>query len=88
MDDVELEGSIRDPAGRAGIAVVWPVGYDYTHYGRHRLVFDPKTGDVLADQTLLVHPIDEVAGKPGTVIEQVVYLRSGWVDELGARPKH
>jgi hypothetical protein len=41
---------------------------------------------VLAEETLLRHPGPEVAGKPGRVLGEVVYVRSGLVGRLGARP--
>jgi hypothetical protein len=84
MSGVQLRGPVRDPAGRKGIAIDFPAGYVAGE--RNRLIFDPRTGDVLTVQTLLDQPNDEVAGEPGTVIAEVVYLSSGWVDRVGSRP--
>jgi hypothetical protein len=84
MKGIELRGPIRDPIGRRGTAIDFPGGY--TDAIGYRLVIDPATGAVLAEETLLGRPNQEVAGMPGRVLGQVVYVRSGWVDRLGSRP--
>ena len=84
MPGIQLRGRIRDPIGRRGTAIDFPAGYTGTI--GYRLVIDPATGAVLAEETLLRHPGPEVAGKPGRVLGEVVYVRSGSVNRLGARP--
>jgi hypothetical protein len=84
MKGIELRGSMDDPAGRRGTAIDFPNGYGDAV--RHRLIVDPATGAVLAEQTLLAHSNDEVAGEPGEILGEVVYVKSGWVGKLGALP--
>lgn len=84
MNGIDLRGPMRDPMGRPGTAIDFPAGS--TGDMRYRLIIDPATGAVLAEETLLGQPNDEVAGAQGTVLAQVVYVRSGWVDSVGSRP--
>jgi len=84
MNGIELRGPTRDPAGRPGTAIDFPAGYTWAL--RHRLIIEPATGAVLTEETLLGQPNDEVAGTPGTVLGEVVYGASGWVDRIGVRP--
>jgi hypothetical protein len=84
MKGVELRGPTRDPIGRRGTAIDFPAGY--TDAIRYRLVIDPASGVVLAEETLLGLPNQDVAGKPGQILGQVVYVASGWVDRIGSRP--
>jgi len=83
---VELAGEQRDPLGRRGVALVAPVGY--TDQIRSRVIIDPRSGDVLATETLLARRADWVGAAPGDVVGQVVDVDSGWVDEVGRRPSH
>jgi hypothetical protein len=86
IDGVSLAGATRAPAGRAGVAVDAPVGYsDAT---RQRIVIDPRTGRVLAAETVLTKRVDWVDSEPGTVIQSIVYLDEGWSDSLDERPTH
>ena len=84
MKGVELAGSIRDPAGRDGTALEFPAGYGDAV--EHRLIVDPATGAVLTEQTLLVHATGELDGRPGQVVGEVTYVRSGWVSAPGELP--
>jgi hypothetical protein len=81
LNGVTLAGDVHDPLGRRGVGLDAPVGY--THDVRTRLIIDPRTGDVLAMQTVLLRAADWIDAAPGAVIGQTVYVRSGWADELG-----
>jgi hypothetical protein len=82
LEGVTLAGHVRDPLGRRGVALDAPVGY--AHGAEEtRLIIDPRTGDVLAMQTVLLRDADWVDAAPGAVIGQTVYVRWGWADELG-----
>jgi hypothetical protein len=82
LDGVKLVGDVRDPLGRRGVALDAPVGYAHGAE-QTRLIIDPRTGDVLATQTVLLRSADWIDAAPGAVIGQTVYVRSGWADELG-----
>jgi hypothetical protein len=84
LPGVEFAGEVRDPIGRHGVALVAPVGY--TDDIRSRLIIDPHSGGVLATETVLEHRGDWIGAAPGEVVGQVVYVASGWVDQLGRRP--
>lgn len=79
---VELVGRVRDPAGRAGVAVAMPSAEDGI---RHTLVLDPRTGMLLSEEqvTLAENPWEYPAG---TVIGHATYLEQGIVDSLRERP--
>jgi hypothetical protein len=81
LDGVTLAGDVRDPLGRRGVGLLAPIGY--THDARTRLIINPRTGDVLATQTVLLRAADWIDAAPGAVIGQTVYVRWGWADELG-----
>jgi len=84
IEGVQLAGKMRDPLGRRGVALLAPVGY--TDQIRTRLIIDPRRGDVLATETLLVHRVGWIDAAPGAVIGEVVYVRSGWANQPGRRP--
>ena len=68
---IELLGARSDSRGRAGTAVAFTAGGR-----RSELIFDPATGDMLAEQTVVTDP--RRARLPlaaGTVIGDTVYLR-------------
>ncbi|RMI47348.1 CU044_5270 family protein, partial [Actinomadura harenae] len=83
-----------DPLGRRGIAlaaapesVTWTAEYGApkaeqgTFVGRDELVFDPKTGELLSEQTVLTTPGGAYAQlKPGTVLNYWILRQSGWTD--------
>jgi hypothetical protein len=81
LDGVTLAGDVRDPLGRRGVALDAPIGY--SHDARTRLIIDPRTGDVLAQQTVLLRAVDWIDAAPGAVIGQTVYRHWGWANELG-----
>jgi hypothetical protein len=81
MSGIALHGRLRDPAGRAATAIDVRAGYSGAV--RYRIFVDPATGAVLASETLLARPNDEIAGKPGAVVGETVYLRSGWTGRIG-----
>jgi len=81
LDGVKLVGDVRDPLGRRGVGLDAPIGY--TRDARTRLIINPRTGDVLATQTVVVHDTDGVDAAPGAVIGQTVYTRWGWTATLG-----
>jgi hypothetical protein len=81
LHGVMLVGDVRDPFGRRGVALDAPIGY--THDAQTRLIIDPRTGDMLATQTVLLRDADWIDAAPGAVIGQTVYVRWGWAHELG-----
>jgi hypothetical protein len=83
LDGVTLVGDVRDPRGRRGVALDAPIGY--SHDARTRLIIDPRTGDVLATQTVLLRNVLWIDAAAGAVIDQTVYVRWGWAHELGDR---
>lgn len=88
LDGVELVGSVTDPMGRQGVAISGPAFYGDGDTARRQLIFDPKTSAVLADQTILRKPVDWIHATPPLVIEEIVYVDSGWVNSLEERPDH
>ena len=84
LDGIELVGPARDPAGRPGTAIDAPVGS--ADDLRRRVVIDPATGNLLAQQTVVVRRVPWLDAEPGGVVSQVVYLETGWVDGLRERP--
>jgi hypothetical protein len=82
LHGVELLGSVKDPVGRDGTAVV------YTHAGqRHELIFDPDTSVMLGERYVVT---DRSKGgfdvESGTVVGWAAYLSSGIVDSTSDRP--
>jgi hypothetical protein len=80
---VELIGSTKDPAGRAGVAVAM----DHPDDGmRHTLVVDPETGALLSEQRVTL--AQNSYGYPaGTVVGHSTYLVTARVDAVGTRPR-
>ncbi|WP_026412699.1 hypothetical protein [Actinomadura oligospora] len=88
-----VKGAV-DPAGRKGIALaIAPERITRTaEYGtpkaeqgafseRTELVFDPKTGELLAEQTVLTTPGGAYAQlKPGAVLNYWILRQAGWTD--------
>lgn len=85
IDGVELVGDVTDPAGRAGVALSGPAFYG-RDFARRLLIIDPHTSSVLAEQTILEKPIEEVNAQPPVLIGQIVYVDSAWVDSTDATP--
>ncbi|MBA3365250.1 MAG: hypothetical protein H0U03_05620 [Actinobacteria bacterium] len=53
---------------------------------QRRLIIEPKTGNVLAEETVLVKRVDWIDGKPGDVTGSITILEQGWVDSIDQRP--
>ncbi|MFF0311068.1 hypothetical protein ACFYSC_26875 [Streptosporangium sp. NPDC004379] len=73
---------VTDPLGRHGAAIVMRTAEGDPEYASDRvpgfrLVVDPETGRLLADEAL------DDAAKP---IRSVAYEAMGWTDALGERP--
>lgn len=64
------------------------VGWEKAPYGsRDQLIFDPKTGEYLGNETVLTRPGGEYAKqKPGFVIYFDLVRKSGWTDHRPSRP--
>ncbi|HVA19126.1 MAG TPA: CU044_5270 family protein, partial [Solirubrobacteraceae bacterium] len=92
---VSYLSSVRDPLGRTGAALTsqgWIAGFiDGTGSlsGRRRvtneLVFDPRTGVLLAQQTVLDSAIPAVGLRAGSPIEYSAYVVSGNVASTNER---
>jgi hypothetical protein len=99
INGVELGGRRRDAAGRLGTAISAPAGYggpnestadpaDSTLNTQERrlLMIDPKTGNVLAEETVLTKRVAWIDGDPGDVTGSITILEQGWVETLDQRP--
>lgn len=87
LPDVELTGDVRDPLGRSGIGFKSPGGYgDEPVWTSRLLIVDPRSGDVLAEQTVLERRVEWIDAAPGDVIGEIVYVEQGWVDSPEERP--
>lgn len=76
---IELVGTVRDSAGRRGLAVAASRS-DL----RLELIFDPTTSALLARQVTLRHRIEDTTAPVGTPIEYTLFLRSEIVRSLNA----
>lgn len=76
---IELVGTVRDRAGRSGIAVAASRS-DL----RLELIFDPRTSALLAKEETLRHPVADTTAPAGTPIEYTLYLASGIVASTSA----
>jgi hypothetical protein len=96
---VELGGRRRDAAGRLGTAISAPAGYGGPNESRaapadstlnteerRRLIIDPRTGNVLAEETVLTKRVEWIDGNPGDVTGSITILEQGWVETLDQRP--
>ncbi len=82
---IELVGEVKDPVGRIGVAVA--VSSDYSGaLERRQMIIDPRTGDLLAEEAVLLRGAKFVQAEPGTVIGYTVYLDSGITEAVDARP--
>ena len=82
LHGIQLIGSVKDPAGRGGLAVA------YSNAGqRHELIFDPDTSVMLGERYVVT---DRSKGgfdvEPGTIVGWAAYLSSGIVDSTSDRP--
>jgi len=84
MPGIELERGVTDAIGRRGDAIAWVRDRGF---GR-RLVFDPRTSDVLAEAEVIFHA--DAAEYPGipdrTAFRETAYLQSEIVDSDHERP--
>jgi len=76
---LEYLGRVRDPAGRAGVALAMRRGAL-----RHELILAPRTAAVLAERTVAEGPLDWADARPGSVLIWVAYLESSVVRSTGA----
>jgi len=82
IEGVRLAGAVRDDLGRPGVAV------DLEHEGqRRRLVFDPRTSNLLAEQEVLTERASYLDAAPGFPLGSRVVVEQGVVDDVGARPR-
>lgn len=91
IEGVELEGERRDALGRLGTAISAPAGYGgrdaaFNQNERRRLIIEPSTGNVLAEETVLVQRVEWIDGSPGGVTGSIVILEQGWRDSLDELP--
>lgn len=71
--------------GRSGIA--FAVESDYSGaLERRQMIVDPKTGDLLAEETVLLRGAAHLEAKPGTLIGYAIYVASGTTERLERRP--
>ncbi|WP_433465910.1 CU044_5270 family protein [Spirillospora sp. CA-128828] len=79
-------GSVTDPLGRRGDGVARQVRAGDTVVDE-RLVIDPVTGRLLAQESVLVKPGKAWGGaKPGTVVSYSALVSYGWTDKVPAYP--
>ncbi|MDX6690959.1 MAG: hypothetical protein QOG15_2416 [Solirubrobacteraceae bacterium] len=78
---VRYVGAVRDELGRRGVAVELT-----SRDTRHRLVFDPTTSQVLAEQDVLTKRVPYIDAGPGFVTGYRLVLKQGIVKSDRARP--
>ncbi|MEU6841577.1 CU044_5270 family protein [Streptomyces sp. NPDC046716] len=92
LPGVRLSDDVSDPLGREGVGVTFP-GTDRTPLGsvRERLVVDPSTGALLADETLLTEPsarAREAGLKAGTAVNYFATTKATWSEEQITVPEN
>ena len=85
QEGVELVGHVRDPEGRLGVGLEFRAGSGGGPM-KKLLVVDSKTGEILAEQTIVQERVEWVDAEPGDVVGKIVYLEHGWVDSREERP--
>ncbi|MFE6886950.1 CU044_5270 family protein [Streptomyces sp. NPDC057694] len=90
LPGVRMSADVSDPLGRKGVGVTFPTT-NSTPLGsvRERLVVDPSTGELLADETLLVEPSARArqAGlKAGTAVNYSATTKATWSEKQIAVP--
>ncbi|WP_420037485.1 CU044_5270 family protein [Streptomyces sp. cg28] len=90
LPGVRMTDNVSDPLGRKGVAVTFP-GTNRTPLGsvRERLVVDPSTGELLADETLLAEPsarAREAGLKAGTAVNYSATTKATWTEDQIAVP--
>jgi hypothetical protein len=73
---VELIGSMTDRAGRTGIAVAMTSHESSRGLERRTLVFDPNTSMLLAEEDVLLEPVEWLDADPPVIIGYNTYLVS------------
>ena len=76
LGGVELIGSVTDRAGRTGIAVAMTSHESSRGLERRTLIFDPDTLMLLAEEDVLLEPVDWLDAEPPLVIGYNTYLVS------------
>ncbi|TWD17611.1 hypothetical protein FB570_111224 [Streptomyces sp. T12] len=91
LPGVQVDTGVTDPLGRVGVGVTFP-GTSPTPLGgvRQQLVVDPSSGELLAEQTLLIEPSAKARGaglKAGTAVNYSAMTRMTWSEEQIALPR-
>jgi hypothetical protein len=81
---VELIGSLTDRAGRTGIAVAMTSHQPSRGLERRTLIFDPDTSMLLAEEDVLLQPVDWLDADPPLVIGYNTYLVSDIVANISS----
>jgi hypothetical protein len=76
LGGVELLGSMSDRAGRIGIGVAMTSHDSSRGLERRTLIFDPDTSMLLAEEDVLLEPVDWLDAEPPLVIGYNTYLVS------------
>lgn len=79
---IRLVGAVTDSLGRHGVAVELATGGT-----RSRLVFDPDTALLLAEQDVLARRVPYVDAEPGAVIGERIAVRQAIVATAHSRPR-
>jgi hypothetical protein len=83
-DGIAVEREVRDPLDRKGI------GFAITSTGpirvRERLILDPETGLLLAEDRMLLEPVASIAADPPVIIGHVTYVSWGITESVEERP--
>jgi hypothetical protein len=81
IEGVRYAGEVTDPLGRRGLAIELP-----NPEARNRLVFDPDTSELLAEETVLTKRVPYMDADPGAVVGSRVVLRAAVVGSDTERP--
>jgi hypothetical protein len=84
LGGVELIGSVTDRAGRTGIAVAMTSHLPSRGLERRTLIFDPDTSMLLAEEDVLLEPVDWLDADPPLVIGYNTYLVSDIVANISS----
>ncbi|MFD6287058.1 CU044_5270 family protein [Streptomyces sp. NPDC060205] len=92
LPGVRALGRVTDPLGREGVGFTFP-GTASTPLGRveQRLVVDPSTGEMLAEQSVLAEPsarAEEAGLDAGTTVNYSATIRMGWGEDQITVPKN
>lgn len=83
--DLDVEENARDPLGRQGVAF-GVVSSDSGARMRTRLIFDPQTSRLLAEETVLLDDVNWVDVRPPASIGWRAVVDQGFAKEVGQRP--